>query len=96
MMMLTMILCKFGKGMNGYEDMHVVYFLFLSLSVICHIVPLLLLLLRRCNEDMVAMFSLINLINEIPSLCIKTVVALDHIMILVYIYFGWICSRKPP
>lgn len=36
MMMLTMILCKFGKGMNGYEDMHVVFFLFLSLCNLSH------------------------------------------------------------
>lgn len=48
-----LILCKFGKGLNGYQDMHVVFLFFsfpLSLSVICHIVPLLLLLLWGVME----------------------------------------------
>lgn len=49
-----------------------------------------------CNGDMVAIFSLINLINEIPSLFMNNVVALDHIMLLLYIDFGLICPRKPP
>ena len=53
-------------------------------------------IIMGCNGDMVAIFSLINLINEIPSLFMNNVVALDHIMLLLYIDFGLICPRKPP
>ncbi|KAK7377989.1 hypothetical protein VNO80_03425 [Phaseolus coccineus] len=64
------------------------YYFFFSLSLsLCNLShsSFIITIIMGCNGDMLAIFSLINLMNEIPSLSMNNVVALDHIMLL---WFG--------